>query len=87
MIAKTSERAEILSRSVLQHDLESNFGDDLSMEPSESYFYLHIGIFFLKLGKKEDILDWEWGQISTVGDKEERPCKLFFMHMIYPYQK
>ena len=30
--------------------------------------------FFLKLGKKEDILDWEWGRISDPGDREKRPC-------------
>ena len=38
--------------------LREQFRGYLSLEPSEIYFYLQIGIFF-KLGKKEDILDWE----------------------------
>ena len=29
--------------------------------------------FFLKLGKKEDILDWEWGIYLAPGDREKRP--------------
>ena len=28
-----------------------------------------------ELGRKEDILDWEWGRISDPGDREKRPCK------------
>ena len=28
--------------------------------------------FFLKLGKKEDISDWEWGLYSAPGDREKR---------------
>ena len=30
-------------------------------------------IFFWKLGKKEDILDWEWGLYSAPGDRKKRP--------------
>ena len=29
--------------------------------------------FWGKLGKKEDIFDWEWGRISDPGDREKRP--------------
>ena len=31
--------------------------------------------FFWKLGKKEDILDWELGLLTTPGDREKRPCQ------------
>ena len=30
-------------------------------------------LFFEKLGKKEDILDWEWGLYSAPGDREKKP--------------
>ena len=33
----------------------------------------YLGFFFLEIGKKEDILDWEWGLISGPGDREKRP--------------
>ena len=33
-----------------------------------------LGIFFLKLGKKVDILDWEWGLYSAPGDREKKLC-------------
>ena len=36
-------------------------------------FTFRLGIFLLKFGKKEDILDWEWGLISDNGDREKRP--------------
>ena len=42
--------------------------------PGEIYFYLQIGIFFGNFGKKEDILDWEWGLIPDPGGREKRPC-------------
>ena len=54
--------------------LREQFWGYLSIEPIEIYFYLQIGNFFWKLGKKEDILDWEWGLISNPGDREKRPC-------------
>ena len=38
-----------------------------------SFFSFKLGIFWGKLGKKEDILDWEWGRISDPGDREKRP--------------
>ena len=41
------------------------------------FWNFRLGIFFLKLGKKEDILDWEWGLYSAPGDRDKRPCNLF----------
>ena len=59
--------------------LREQFIRYLLIKPSEIYFYLQIGIFF-KLGKKEDILDWEWGLISDSGDREKRPSS--FIHIL-----
>ena len=49
--------------------LREQFWGYLSIAPGKINFYLQIGIFFGKLGKKEDILDWEWGLISDPGDR------------------
>ena len=37
-------------------------------------FSFKFGNFWGKLGKKEDILDWERGRISDPGDREKMPC-------------
>ena len=42
-------------------------------EKSQNFSY-KLGIFLGNLGKKEDILDWEWSLISDPGDGEKRPC-------------
>ena len=41
--------------------------------------------FSLEFGKREDILDWEWGLYSAPGDREKRPwhcpkCVLWHSH-------
>ena len=36
------------------------------------WFSFKLG-FFYEIGKKVDILDWEWGRISDPGDREKRP--------------
>ena len=53
------------SRSKLQLHSESNSGK----------IFLASDWDFWKLGKKEDILDWEWGLLSAPGDREKRPCE------------
>ena len=64
--------------SKLQFCSESNSAAvfHLNSLPGKIFFELQIGIFFWKLGKKEDILDWEWGLYSHPGDREKRPCKM-----------
>ena len=57
---------------LLQHGTESNSGAIYRSNPVRFIFTFRL--FFFKLGKKEDILDWEWGLISDPGDREERPC-------------
>ena len=47
----------------------------LKSVPGKIFFELQIGNFFWKLGKKKDILDWEWGLYSAPGDREKRPCR------------
>ena len=43
--------------------------------------------FFGEIGKKEDILGWEWGLISDPGDREKRPWSQFnllrFLFLFY----
>ena len=60
--------------SKLQFCSESNSAAFFSIESSLpvriSFIELQIGKFFFgKLGKKEDILDWEWGLYSAPGDR------------------
>ena len=59
----------------LQHGSESNSAAiyQSNLLRSEVYFLPSDWKFFWKLGKKEDILDWEWGLISDPGDREKRP--------------
>ena len=61
--------------SKLQFCSESNSAAifQLNLLPGKIFFSFRLGIFFWKLGKKEDILDWEWGLYLTPGDREKRP--------------
>ena len=54
---------------------ESNFAAifQLNSLPVKILFELDIGNLFLEIGKKEDILDWEWCLLSAPGDREKRP--------------
>ena len=58
--------------------LSEQFWGYSSIKPGKIYFYLKIGKFFENWGKKEDILDWEWGLISDPGDSKKRPGYLTF---------
>ena len=63
--------------SKLQFCSESNYAAifQLNSLPGKIFFELQIGNFFWgKFGKKEDILDWEWGLYSAPGDWEKRLC-------------
>ena len=63
--------------SKLQFCSESNYVAifQLNSLPGKILFLsFRLGFFFLKLGKKEDILDWEWGLYLAPGDWEKRPC-------------
>ena len=44
------------------------------MPEKHQFFGFKLGIFGGKLGKKEDIFDWERGRISDPGDRKKRPC-------------
>ena len=62
--------------SKLQFCSESNYAAifQLNSLPGKILFLsFRLGIFFWKLGKKEDILDYEWGLYSAPGDREKRP--------------
>ena len=52
--------------SKLQFCSESNYAAifQLNLLSGKIFFELQIGNFFWKLGKNEDILDWEWGLYS-----------------------
>ena len=68
--------------SKLQFCSESNYAAifQLNSLPGKVLFLsFRLGIFFLEIGKKEDILDWEWGLYSAPGDREKRPCQLSFL--------
>ena len=65
--------------SKLQFCTESNYAAifQLNLLPGKILFLsFRLGNFFWKLGKKEDILDWEWGLYSAPGDREKGPCRL-----------
>ena len=57
----------MLSRSVTAQHRE------LSIELTPLWEFFLGGGGGGKLGKMEDILDWEWGLISDPGDREKRP--------------
>ena len=40
--------------------------------------------FLGEIGKKEDILDWEWGQILDPGEREKRPCPVYSLPLLSP---
>ena len=42
-------------------------------EKQQFFFSFKLVIFVQKLGKKEDILDWEWGLIWDPGDRRNGP--------------
>ena len=48
----------------------------LNSPPGKIFLASDWEFFFWKLGKKEDILDREWGLYSAPGDREKRPCTL-----------
>ena len=63
--------------SKLQFCSESNYAAifQLNSFPGKILFLsFRLGIFFWKLGKKDDILDWEWGLCLAPGDREKRLC-------------
>ena len=62
--------------SKLQFCPESNYAAIFQLNSLDKTLFLSfiLGIIFWKLGKKEDILDWEWGLYSAPGDREKRPC-------------
>ena len=63
---------------LLQRGSESNSGAISRSNLVRFIFTFRLG-FILKIGKKEDILDWEWGIISDPGDREKRPCSIMLL--------
>ena len=62
--------------SKLQFCSESNYAAIFQLNSLHGkilFLSFRLGIFFWKLGKKKDILDWEWGLYSAPGDREKRP--------------
>ena len=51
----------------------STYQNGLNCAKNANFFSFKLGFFGGKLGKKEDILDWEMGRISDPGDREKRP--------------
>ena len=65
--------------SKLQFCSESNYAAifHLNSLPGKILFLsFRLGFFFWKLGKKEDVLDWEWGLYSATCDREKRPWQI-----------
>ena len=62
--------------STLQFCSESNYATifQLNLVPGKIFLWASNWEFFFEIGKKEDILDWEWGLYSAPGDREKRPC-------------
>ena len=66
--------------SKLQFCSESNYAAifQLNSLPCKILFLASDWDFFFEIGKKEDILDWEWGlysHYSAPANREKRPCK------------
>ena len=40
--------------------------DQITQKKNAKFFNFKLGIFGGKLGKKEDILDWEWAEYRTL---------------------
>ena len=61
--------------SKLQFCSESNYAASFQLNslPVMIFLCFRLGFVRGKLGKKEDILDWEWGLYSAPGDREKRP--------------
>ena len=61
--------------SKLQFCSESNYAAIFQLHslPGKILFLSFRLGFLWKLGKKEDILDWEWGLYSAPGDRAKRP--------------
>ena len=67
--------------SKLQFCSESNYAAIFQLSSLLVRFFFWASdweFFFWKLGKKEDILDWEWGLYSASGDREKRPWDTMF---------
>ena len=62
--------------SMLQFCSESNYAAifQLNSLSGKIIFFVSDWVFWGKMGKKEAILDWEWGLYSAPGDREKRPC-------------
>ena len=71
-----------VSHSAAQRAILWLFIDQIRL-PVRFYFAFRLGFFF-EIGKKEDILDWEWGLISDPGNREKRPLLCAQKSVVFP---